>query len=128
MKIQLVLLGITLMLIVVGCTGCNMITVKETHSKFYGTWEAVNEKEGDRFYHSITFYDNGLVNLRYKKADGTYSNSTGTWTYNTTTAKLSFNLTSLGRPNKTFHVAFQQQNDLMLLEDYLGGIGYQRKP
>jgi hypothetical protein len=103
-----------------------MIDMKKVHSKFYGTWEAVSEKEGDRFYHIITFYDDGVADLRYKKTDGTYYNSTGTWTYNNTTAKLSFNLTSLGRPNKTFDVTFQQ-NDLMLLEDYLGGIGYQRK-
>jgi hypothetical protein len=103
-----------------------MIDMKKVHSKFYGTWEAVSEKEGDRFYHIITFYDDGVADLRYKKTDGTYYNSTGTWTYNNTTAKLSFNLTSLGRPNKTFDVTFQQ-NDLMLFGDYLGGIGYQRK-
>jgi hypothetical protein len=126
MKKQLVIIGIATVLIIVGFSGCNMLDIGKAHSKFYGTWENVNDEEGDRFYHIITFYDDGVADLRYKKADGTYFDSTVTWSYNNRTAKLYFNLTSVGRPNKTFDVTFTD-NDLMLLDDYLGGIGYQRK-
>jgi hypothetical protein len=126
MKQQLEIIGIAIMLIIVGFSGCNMLGVKKIHSKFYGTWENVDDEEGDRFYHIITFYDDGTADLRYKKADGTYYDNTVTWIYNNTTAKIYFNLTSIDRPNKTFDVTFTL-NDLMLLEDYLGGIGYQRK-
>ncbi len=54
MRKQLLIGGITLILIIVGFSGFTENNGGEINNKFVGRWESINDIEGDKFYHTIT--------------------------------------------------------------------------
>ncbi len=73
MKKQLVIVGISLLLLVVGLSGCNEINVQIEENKFIGTWswlEPVHFPSGwDNSTGNVTFYKNGT----YKAEQALYN-------------------------------------------------------
>lgn len=57
-----------------------------TNNKFVGKWDCLGD-EGNSFYHEITFYADGLVELFHRTLNGGFSNS-GTWESNDTTLTI----------------------------------------
>jgi len=152
MKKELHILGITIVLIAVGFSGCTDTnnsgtntsndgtnnTNNETnttndgaHNSFVGKWESLSFTEGNMFYHTITFYSDGQVNLLHKNSsisDNGLTN-TGTWYKNETT--VSFNITGYSLI-RNLQYTFTNSETLILYYHYgintTGKITYKKVP
>jgi len=120
MKKQLLIIGITLVLITVGLSGCTDNNNGGINNKFVGKWSGLGD-EGDAFYHTITFYSDGLVDLFHETSNGGWSDS-GTWESNETI--LTFNITD-NKYIRGFRYTFTNSETLILTDNY-GTITYKK--
>ena len=79
------------------------------NNKFVGKWDCLGD-EGDRFYHELTFYSDGLVEVFHRTMSGGFSKS-GTWECNESI--LTFNFVEDNLP-RYYTYAFTNSETLIL--------------
>jgi hypothetical protein len=142
MKKQIMIFGTMLLLITVLLSGCDYVDFREEVKReigIYDTWQCYNREEADRFYYKITLLESGVAELDYDQTrNSSISDCSVTFTYvkfahidpeeypeAISTGSITFNLTEVGLPNKTFYITLTDP-DTLRLDDYLGSLAYFR--
>ncbi len=114
MKKQLVIIGITLVLLAVGLSGCSE---NNAGSKFEGTWTSVEDGESDA-YATLEVYSDGLFTASWSYQTAKYG---GTWEANETHLKLNFTgFTNVPDYTVVYKYTFTNSETLVLIRPYTG--------
>ncbi len=113
MKKQLVIIGITLVLLAVGLSGCSENNVG---SKFEGTWTSVGDGESDA-YATLELFSDGLFTASWSYQTAKYG---GTWDANETYLSLNFSATNVPAHIAIYKYTFTNSETLVLIRPYTG--------
>jgi hypothetical protein len=121
MKKQLVIVGITLVLITIGLSGCLNNNGGGINNKFVGKWRNIDAQPGYKgyYYKTITFYSDKRVEF----TNWINESASGTYEYNET--NLTIHLTGVESATESFSYIFTD-NETLVLFVYDFGIHYKK--
>ncbi|MCJ7571693.1 MAG: hypothetical protein MUO82_07435 [Candidatus Thermoplasmatota archaeon] len=116
MKKQLMIIGIILILLAVGLSGCNEDTSKLDEEKIIGSWTKRVMHEGSIESNTYIFYSNKTF-----KVTGSYENESlninGTWNITNKTLYM-----TIEGETKTAYYKFSDNNKTLILTDKSGNV------
>lgn len=119
MKKQIVVVGIMLVLLAVGLSGCTN-EIGGNKNKFVGTWTST----GGAWYHDIiVLYSDGIASLTHHTLSSGDHVQSATWKVNDTHLVLTIESSVHGNYNEYFSYSFPNDETLVLTYSYGGYVG-----
>ncbi len=116
MKKQLLIIGIIVLLITVGLSGCEQQKSNDDTNRFIGTWRSL---EGNSTENLWTFYDNGTVKAVANYLYGDFDNNTGWGTFSVGNNKLCMKSLHNGEESTACYDYEFSNNDTRLIFTYM---------